>query len=116
MFEQTEQNDKCLFLLTDGEATDGNPLDYLGRLSDQKIFVFVCLLTSNDIEHPRRLYFRPEENWSKAQKNMFELCSSIENTHSAMSVLLEHGWKLPIEGRSRLFVQANHPDVIEDFR
>uniref|UniRef100_A0A914DBS6 Uncharacterized protein n=1 Tax=Acrobeloides nanus TaxID=290746 RepID=A0A914DBS6_9BILA len=32
-----------------------------------------------------------------------------------MAILLEQGWKLPEEGHSKLFVQANHPDIIDEF-
>lgn len=46
---------------------------------------------------------------------MFELSSPVSNTHSAMSILLEQGWDLDISGESRLFIQANNPDVVDNF-
>ncbi|CAF2091832.1 unnamed protein product [Rotaria magnacalcarata] len=58
---------------------------------------------------------RTDSNWTQAQRQMFELSSTVENCHSAMSILLEQGWELPADGHSRLFLQANHPDVIKEF-
>ena len=46
---------------------------------------------------------------------MFGLSSIVPNTHPAMSILLENNWELPTSGQSRLFLQANHPDVIDEF-
>ena len=46
---------------------------------------------------------------------MFELSSPVSNTHSVMSILLEQGWDLDISGESRLFIQANNPDVVDNF-
>ncbi|CAF3983592.1 unnamed protein product [Rotaria magnacalcarata] len=89
---------KFLFLLSDGESTDGNPAQFASQLHDQK-----------------RLYYQADSNWTQAQRQMFELSSTVENCHSAMSILLEQGWELPADGHSRLFLQANHPDVIKEF-
>jgi hypothetical protein len=115
VFNSSTHDDKVLFLLTDGEATDGNPVQFAKELRDKDVHVFVCLITPGNIPCPRRLYYEAEEKWTEAQKDMFELSSTVENSHSAMSVLLEQGWKLPADGQSRLFVQANHPDVIDEF-
>jgi hypothetical protein len=115
MFRPSTHDHKVLFLLTDGEATDGDPVKLAKNLDDNNIQVFVCLISSDKIPHPRRLYYEPDPNWTKEQLDMFKLSSPVENTHSAMSVLLEHGWELPASGQSRLFLQANHPDVIDEF-
>jgi hypothetical protein len=111
----TNIDQKILFLLTDGQATDGSPLKFAKELRDQNVLVFVCLLTSENIPHPKRLYYKPQGIWSKEQKIVFELSSPVSNTHSAMSILLEQGWDLDISGESRLFIQANNPDVIDHF-
>lgn len=48
--KSSPDSDKFLFILTDGEATDGNPLNYLPQLKEQNVTVFVCLITSNSID------------------------------------------------------------------
>jgi hypothetical protein len=114
-FRSSAHQQKILFLLSDGESTDGNPVEFAQQLHDNNVIVFACLLTSNNISHPRRLYYEPDTNWTEAQRHMFELSSTVENTYSAMSILLEQNWELPASGHSRLFIQANHPDVIKEF-
>ena len=115
LFLASSRQQKVIFLLSDGESTDGNPVQFAQQLRDKNVLVFACLLTSNNISHPRRLYYEPDPNWTKAQKQMFELSSTVENSHSAMTILLEQNWELPSSGHSRLFIQANHPDVIKEF-
>jgi hypothetical protein len=114
-FHSSAYQQKILFLLSDGKSTDGNPVEFAQQLHDNNVFVFACLLTSHNISHPRRLCYEPDTNWTEAQRHMFELSSTVENTHSAMSILLEKNWELPASGHSRLFIQANHPDVIKEF-
>ncbi|CAF3709580.1 unnamed protein product [Rotaria socialis] len=106
---------KVLFLLSDGESTDGNPTRFAQELRKLNVLVFACILTSKNISNPRQLYYEPDPNWSKAHREMFELSTTVENSHSAMSILQEQKWDLPPAGHSRLFVQANHPDVIKEF-
>ena len=106
---------KVLFLLSDGKATDADPVQFVQRLREKKILVFVCLLTSEHISNPRRLYYNPEPQWTESQRAMFELSSTVENTRSAMSVLTSQNWTPANEGRSRLFVQVNRPSVLSEF-
>lgn len=115
MFKGSSHDHKVLFLLTDGQATDGDPVRFITKIDNEKIRVFVCLISSDNILNPRQLYYEPDPNWEKEQVDMFKLSTLVDNTHPMMSVLLEHGWKLPTSGQSRLFVQANHPDVIDEF-
>lgn len=114
-FCSSKHPEKFLFLLSDGESGDGNPTDYAQKFRDAKVLVFACFLTSENITHRRRLYYEPDPNWSKAHRDMFELSGTVENSHSAMSILLQQNWELPSSGHSRLFIQANHSDVIEEF-
>ena len=115
VFNTSPHQQKVLFLLSDGESTDGDPAQFAQQLRDNNVLVFACLLTSQNIAHPRQLYYECDPNWTKAQQQMFELSSTVENSHSAMSILLEQHWELPASGHSRLFIQANHPDVIKEF-
>lgn len=116
VFRSNPDSRKILFLLSDGEATDKNDSKRLAEeLRKNKVLVFACLLTAQNISHPRRLYYKPEPHWTEAQRVMFELSSTVENTHPAMSILLKQKWEPDDSGHSRLFIQANHPDVIKEF-
>ncbi|CAF0803933.1 unnamed protein product [Didymodactylos carnosus] len=106
---------KVLFLISDGESTDGDPAQFAKRLHDNKVIVFCCLLTFENLSQPRRLYYEPDVRLTKAQHQMFQLSSTVENSHSGMLVLLEQKWELPAAGHSGLFVQGNHPDIMNEY-
>ena len=114
-FQSTNHTSRVLFILSNGESEDGDRVELAEQLRSSGVIIFVCLVSSENISHPRRLYYEPDPNWTKAQRQMFDLSSTVENCHSAMSILLEQGWELPEAGHSRLFIQANHPDVIKEF-
>jgi hypothetical protein len=46
---------------------------------------------------------------------MFAMSSTVPNTCPAMAILLKKQWQLPASGQSRLFLHANHPEVINEF-
>ncbi|CAF4638548.1 unnamed protein product, partial [Rotaria sp. Silwood2] len=112
-FQSTNHTSKVVFVLSDGESKDGNPVELAERLHHSDVIVFACLLTSKNISQPRRLYDAPDPNWSKAQHDMFAMSSIVSNTCPAMAILLKKHWKLPDSGQSRLFLHANHPQVEE---
>ena len=106
---------KVLFLISDGESTDGDPARFAKHLHDNNVIVFCCLLTSENLSQSRRLYYEPDARLTKAQHQLFQLSSTVENSHSAISVLLEQKWELDPAGHSRLFVQGNHPDIMNEY-
>jgi hypothetical protein len=59
-FQSTNHTSKVLFLLSDGESTDGDPVTLAERLHHSDVIVFACLLTSKNIRQPRRLYDAPD--------------------------------------------------------
>ena len=46
---------------------------------------------------------------------LFEMSSTLKNTHTPISYLVDANWELPPSGRSRLFIQANSLDVVNEF-
>ncbi|OXA54703.1 hypothetical protein Fcan01_10566 [Folsomia candida] len=114
-FDRSSHTEKVLALVTDGDATDGDPTRFAAPLASRKIQVLTVLLTSNNIPFPRKLYFDLDPNWVPAHKKMFALSSAVDNTNSALSILLERGWELSPRGKNRLFVQANHPVIVDEF-
>ena len=45
---------------------------------------------------------------------LFEMSSTMHNTHTPVSYLVDAGWELPLSGESHLFVQANSLDVVNE--
>jgi len=102
-----------LFLLSDGEPTDGDPRKIAESLKALGITVFSCFVTDQDIANPRILYGKPEAQWNNGAKLMFDMASIVKDDSEYVSFLLNKGWK--INPQARLFVQVNHSEVLEEF-
>ena len=101
---------KLLFILCDGEPTDGwdPPVQ---ELSDLGVTIVSCFITREGLSEPRRLYSLLDESWEVPAKFMFNM-SSIVTTQNLPK---KKGWKIDIENNeTRLFFQVNHPNVIKE--
>ena len=105
---------KVLFILSDGMATDGDPRIIAERLRTSDVTIVTCFLTSEYIDKSRCLY-SPDHCFDlQGKKWLFEMSSIMHNTHAPVSYLVDAGWELPSCGESRLFVQANSLDVVNE--
>jgi hypothetical protein len=102
-----------LFLLSDGAPTDGNPLPVAHRLKAMGVRIVSCLITNQDVADPKRLFSRPENHWNEESRLMFDMASRLPVPSAFADYLDQEGWT--IAPRSRLFVQANHSQVLEEF-
>ena len=115
IFKQADQDvSKVLFILSDGESTDGNPLPIAEQLWALGVQIVTCYLTADDIENPKCLLYAKGSSWSEGQSVLFEMSSTMYNTHTPVSYLVDLGWELPPSGKSRLFFQANSLDVVNE--
>ena len=114
---ETSTNQKVLFILSDGESGDGNPRPIAEVLRKFDVTIVTCFLTSDPIIEPRRLFDEPDPSWSTHDGRLvlFEMSSCMENTHTPISYLVDANWVLPTSGVSRLFIQANRLDVVNEF-
>jgi len=104
-----------LFILSDGESGDGDPRPITQKLHDMDVTIVTCFLTSDSIDNPRRLLDEADPNWRGGMSVLFEMSSTMQNTHTPISYLIDANWELPQSGTSRLFVQANSLDVVNEF-
>ncbi len=102
-----------LFLLSDGEPTDGDPLPVIQELKSLGVIIISCFVTDQDIADPRVLFGKPEPKWNDGAKLMFDIASNVEDDSNFVSFLLNKGWK--INPNANLFVQINHSDILEEF-
>ncbi|XP_044171755.1 uncharacterized protein LOC114970722 [Acropora millepora] len=105
---------KLLFILSDGEPTDGwdPPVQ---QLSDLGVTVVSCLITREGLSDPCHLYSLLDESWEAPAKFMFKMCSTITTQKIPRTLFLKKGWKIDIENNeTRLFFHVNHPDVVKD--
>jgi hypothetical protein len=104
-----------LIIFSDGQPTDGNPIPYANTLKEMNVIIVCCYLTDKDIPDPRRFYSEEQKEWDDPAKLMFNMSSEINNNTKVLKILARlKNWKLTTSGVSRLFIQANNPDVIEE--
>ena len=117
VFQNRNIKKKVLFILSDGDSTDGDPRPICEELHRSNITIVTCFLTSDEIGNPRQLLYEPDPNWRSGDGRsvLFEMSSTMPNTHTPISYLTDANWTLPASGESRLFVQANSLDVVDEF-
>ena len=89
-----------LFILSDGESGDGDPRPIAQKLRDSGVTIVTCFLTSDSIDNPRRLLDEGDPNWRGGMSVLFEMSSTMQNTHTPISYLIDANWELPPSGAS----------------
>lgn len=102
-----------LFLLSDGAATDGDPVPRGDEFRALGVTVVSCFVGGQDVANPRVLYGIEQTGWDEGAKHMFRLASPLDPRSGFADYLLRHGWGL--QPGARLFVQVNHSEVLEEF-
>ena len=115
VFKKTDANQRVLFILSDGNPADGDPRSIAQELHSLGVTIVTCFLTSGHIENPRCLLYEADPSWNDGRRVLFEMSSTMKNTHTPISYLVDAKWRLPPSGESRLFVQANSLDVVNEF-
>lgn len=108
-----DKRDLVLFLLSDGEPTDGNPLLIARELKAMGVSIICCLIDNKDIIDPQILFNQPNPSWNNNACLMFEMASEIEEKSHFTTFLLKKGWV--INSQAKMFVQLNHSKVLEEF-
>jgi len=112
--ENRHQQHKLLFILSDGQPTDGHHPP-LRELSDLGVTVVCCYITRRHIAEPRRLYSTEREDWEEPAKFMFSMSSSITTQKIPRTLFVKKEWTIDIDNnKTRLFFQVNHPDIINE--
>lgn len=111
--KRPEDTVPILFVISDGEPTDGNPNEIANQMKKSGVTVITCYVTNKDIANPHVLYGQSQNSWDNGANLMFNMSSEIEENSSFAKFLLKKGWK--IQENSKLFVQINHSSVMEEF-
>ena len=75
-YPEFANHQKLLFVLSDGQPTDGNDPP-LQTFSDLGVTIVSCFITNQKLSDPRRLYSVLDETWKKPAKFMFRMSSTI---------------------------------------
>ena len=122
IFSRSSTQRKALFLLSDGWSNDGDPSPIAQRLLSSGVTIATCFLTHDSIDNAKCLY-EPDFTFPdllnivsrSGRQVLLEMSSTMQNTHTPVSYLIDAGWKLPGCGESRLFIEANSLDVVNEF-
>lgn len=104
---------RALLVISDGEPTDGSPTNAFGDIRNAGVDIISCFVTDADLIDPRVLWREGQPGWTAGARLMWEIASIIEETSPFAKFLLDQGRK--IERGAKLFVQANHSTIIEEF-
>lgn len=120
IFDQAEVDQKVLFVLSDGSPGDGDPFPIVEEFRKSNVTIITCFLTSNPIKQPKCLLYKKDPEWEDPRwdrgiKNLFDMSSSVHNSEVPVTYFVDAKWELPVEGESRLFLQANSLDMVDEF-
>jgi hypothetical protein len=107
---------KLLFVLSDGEPTDGNAEDVISKANSLKAdgtLIISCYVTDQDITQPRTLYTELNRNWPSGAGLMFDCSSTLPDDSAFHAYLSEYNWTF--QHNSKLFSQINQSEVLEEF-
>ncbi len=115
VFESSgEAKSKVLFILSDGDSTDGNAVALVEDLDATNVIRVTCFLTDEHIPNQKCLIDKAPSHWKDGRGVLFGISSTVRNCDPPVSFLVDAGWTLPTSGESRLFVQANSLDVVDE--
>lgn len=110
--QRVSSGDSVLFILSDGEATDGDPVPEAERMKQEGIRVLSCFVASRDIATPRRLPNEPGRDWPRGATNLFEMASTVNEATEEIGYYKRINWTF--EPDSRLFAQVNHSEMLTE--
>ncbi|XP_021959380.2 uncharacterized protein LOC110855270 [Folsomia candida] len=114
-FDRFSHEEKVLALVTEEWAMDEDPTKFAVPLASRNIQVLTVVFTRDDSPFPRKLYFDPKPYWLYVHRWLFALSSPVDNANPSFSILLERGWELSPRGKSRLFIVAKNPKIMDEF-
>lgn len=123
VFEYINNNKKnndenIIFLLSDGESTDGNPeILVKHKLIETNSILITCFLSSEETHCPKILYdenTRPM-NLTRGESILYNMSTAISTSNQIFNLLEEKGWKVPKTGKCKLFVRINNPNILDEY-
>ena len=112
---------KLLFILSDGEPTDGETTDrarideVVQKLTKAGVTVVSCFVTDSEQVEPKRLFSWMRLRWKPGEKFMFSLSSKLSTQSLPRTIFVDRGWTIDITNNvTHLFLQVNHPDHLQE--
>ena len=112
---------KLLFILSDGEPSDGKTTDHARTdrlvydLTTAGVAVVSCFVSESTQVEPRRLFGKMRLSWDPGAKFMFSLSSKVSTQSLPRTIFVKRGWTIDhTNNETRLFLQLNHPDNLRE--
>ncbi len=118
-FERERKNSpvgsrELLFIISDGNSSDGNPYYEALKIAKSGVTIISCLTASSDVLFPKKFYSNSKPNWPVDIRRMYSLASRIDPDSREAKFFSRLGWQL--EPRAmKLLVQINHSKILNDF-
>ena len=107
---------KLLFILSDGETTDGAGMNrVVSKLTASGVTVVSCFVSDSTLIEPRRLFGKMRSSWNEGAKFMFSLSSKVSTQSLPRTIFVKRGWTIDhTNNETHLFLQLNHPDNLRE--
>ena len=114
---------KLLFILSNGEPTDGETTCAEGagidrvvsKLTTAGVTVVSCFVSDSTRIKPRRLFSKMGPYWDRGAKFLFSLSSKVSTQSLPRTIFVQRGWTIDhTNNETHLFLQLNHPDNLRD--
>jgi hypothetical protein len=117
LFEGFPSKRKLLFVLSDGQPTDGrnkgsNEMEKIrSKLENAGVKIVSCFIAGSTDIDPKRLYDEEQADWEPGATFLFSLSSEVPTQHLPRAILIKRGWTIDgTKNETKLFMQVNHPD------
>ena len=90
IFDQAKEDQKVLFILSDGSSGDGDPLPIARELRQSNVTIITCFLTSNPITQIKRLLYAKDPEWKDpGVLKLFDMSSILNNTEIPVTYFVD---------------------------
>ena len=118
--KHSENNNKYLIIISDGELNDVDKnFDYIGEITNkaknENIMIISIFLTSNYIPKEEKLYDECQNHFSKGEKDLFLMSSTLTYENPIIKFFIQKGWDIPLSGECKLFVEINDSQNLNKF-
>lgn len=107
---------KILLVITDGDGTDGDPINYVLQESEKNdVYIIGCFLST---EQYSKNTFYDDDSFNiqnKGAKTLFKMCSKITCDNPIYRFFLIKNWNFTSSGYCRLFIAINNQETINEF-
>ena len=118
--QSNDNNEKYLFILSDGELTDVDKnsnciQQIIEKAKNNKVTIISIFLTSKSIPKEETLYDTYQSHFTQGSKDLFLMSSTLNYESPVIKFLIQKGWKIPSSGESKLFVEINNSQNLNKF-